>query len=96
MIAVGDISKWSKGAVGFRYPEPKNRVLKRSDAEPIPSLPLGKKVVINAQEPPCCVDGISKGESKKERTGDEILKTVGFSNKASMVFESLVTRRFFT
>lgn len=96
MIAVGDISKWSKGAAGFRYPEPKNRAIKHPDAEPIPDLPLGKKIAINAQERPCCVAGIPEPKKPtQEGDGEGVLRTVGFSNKAAMVFASLVKRKSF-
>jgi len=95
MIAVGDISKWAKGAVGFKYPEPSNRPAKapRNDVQLSYSLAHTK----TPTEACVFVAGVeSPKNGKAEITGEQVLSTVGFSNKACSVFESLVQRRFFT
>ncbi len=92
MIAMGDISNWSKGAVGFRYPEPKNR--NRPANGPTIDLPVSYTKVDTKVAALVMVASNAKETSKKEITGDETLKTVEFSNLSARVLSSLVKRNF--
>ncbi len=92
MIAFGDISNWSKGAVGFRYPEPKNR--NRPTEAVTFDLQRTSKPVDAKVYPQVMVASNAKETAKKEITGDDTLKTVEFSNLSARVLSSLVKRNF--
>ena len=94
MISVGDISKWSKGAVGFKYPEPSNRPAKapRIDAQ----LPFSLAHDKAAPEPCVFVGAIESPKKPISLEESDGMDAVAASNFMAAKLNSLVTRRFFT